>query len=176
MRATLLGLLRSRVGVAAVIGAVVLIVVGAFRLFGPPQQSPVQAGPRYTELPVLITHEPDDGVLTPPPVQSPSVAPGAATPIAVAKSFAESWVQGKRTPDAWLAALRPHCTQHLLEELRGADPASVPAARVTGEPTLIPSATTYAEVTIPLDAGVLRLRMLGPDGHWFVDGVDWGLT
>jgi hypothetical protein len=176
MRETLLGLLRSRLGVAAVIAVVVLVTVGAFRLFGPPQQPTSQAGPRYTELPTLVTHEPDDGVISPPPVQQPSVAPGAAPPVAVAKAFALSWVQGNRSAGAWLAALRPHCTEHLLEELTGADPASVPARKVTGEPTLIPRATTYVEVSIPLDAGVLRLRLLGPDGRWFVDGVDWGLT
>jgi hypothetical protein len=49
----------------------------------------------------------------------------------------------------------------------------VPASKVTGKPTLIPRAFTYAEVSIPLDAGVLKLRLLGPDGHWYVDGVDW---
>lgn len=173
MRATLMGLLRSRVGVAIVLLALVLLIVGAFRIFGDPPVSPVQAGPRYTELPTLVTHQPDDGVATQPPVQSPSVAPGAADPLDVAASFAASWVQGTRSPNAWLAALRPHCTEHLLDQLSGVDPASVPARKVTGPPTLIPRAFTYAEVTVPLDAGVLKLRLLGPDGHWYVDGVDW---
>jgi hypothetical protein len=68
--------------------AVVLLIVGVFRVFGDAPQSPVQGGPRYTELPTLVTHEPDDGVATPPPVQSPSVAPGAANPVDVAASFA----------------------------------------------------------------------------------------
>ncbi|MBB5871258.1 hypothetical protein F4553_004637 [Allocatelliglobosispora scoriae] len=153
--------------------ALVLLVVGVFRVFGAAPQSPVQGGPRYTELPTLVTHEPDDGVATPPPVQSPSVAPGAANPVDVAASFAASWVQGTRSASSWLAALRPHCTEHLLEQLRDVDPSSVPASKVTGKPTLIPRAFTYAEVSIPLDAGVLKLRLLGPDGHWYVDGVDW---
>jgi hypothetical protein len=53
------------------------------------------------------------------------------------------------------------------------DPQNVPANRVTGEAKLIPQATAIAEVEIPLDAGTLRLRLVGPDGRWHVDGIDW---
>jgi hypothetical protein len=32
------------------------------------------------------------------------------------------------------------------------------------------------DVSIPLDAGTLSLRLVVTEGHWLVDGVDWERT
>jgi hypothetical protein len=173
MRPLLLSLLRSRVGIAAVIVAVVLLVVGISRLTGGSADPPSRATP-----PELVTtqgvSEPDDGVAaTQEPVESPVVASGTLGPVQVAEVFAGNWVQRSRSADAWIASLKPNATKHLLEQLQGVDPVSVPATRVTGPAQLIPHSAALAEVELPLDAGVLLLRLVGPEGRWQVDGIDW---
>jgi hypothetical protein len=117
--------------------------------------------------------EPDDGAASAQPVEQPSVAAGAPGPLPVAKAFAAGWVDHQRSAESWLSTLRPHATKRLLDELAGVEPENVPASRVTGEPRLIPQAGAVVEVELALDAGTLRLRLVGPDGHWFVDGIDW---
>jgi hypothetical protein len=162
--------------VALILSVIVLSVVGIAKLLG-------DNSPNYTASPGNFTEPsgaysgasfgPDDGVVSPLPTVSPSVAEGAAPPTQVAKAFAESWLERTRTAQNWLAALRPHSTKQLLEQLEGVDPASVPASRITGEVSLITLSESAVQVIVPLDSGQLRLRLVGPDGHWFVDGVDW---
>ncbi|NUR96955.1 MAG: hypothetical protein HOV67_17060 [Kribbellaceae bacterium] len=176
MRATLVGLLRSRVGVAIVLAAIVLGAVGIARLFGDnratgpstsgysaPSEEPLYSG----------STAPDDGVVSAIPTVSPSVASGAASPAQVASAFAASWLQRTRTAKTWLDALRPHSTQQLVDQLQGVDPQDVPDTRITGTVTLVTYSESAAQAVIPLDSGRLVLRMVGPNGHWFVDGVDW---
>lgn len=176
MRATIVGLLRSRVGVALILSVIVLSVVGIAKLFG-------DNSPTYTASPGNLVETPgaysgasfgpDDGVVSALPTISPSVARGAAPPAQVAKAFSESWLERTRTAKAWLAALRPHSTQQLLDQLEGVDPSAVPATRITGEVSLVTLSESAVQAIVPLDSGQLRLRLVGPDGHWFVDGVDW---
>ena len=35
------------------------------------------------------------------------------------------------------------------------------------------AADTFVEAVIPIDAGVLRLRLVALQGRWLVDGIDW---
>jgi len=44
---------------------------------------------------------------------------------------------------------------------------------VAGDITVMVFSESAVQVTIPLDSGHLVLRLVGPNGHWFVDGVDW---
>jgi hypothetical protein len=177
VRATAIGLLRSRVGVALILSAIILMAVGIARVFGDnTDSSPIVSGnlsEQTAGVPSGATFGPDDGVVSALPTVSPSVAEGAASPGQVATAFAESWLERTRSAKTWLAALRPHSTQQLLEELQDVDPVTVPATRITGEVSVITLSETAVQAVIPLDSGQLRLRLVGPDGHWFVDGVDW---
>ena len=89
------------------------------------------------------------------------------------EAFAQSWLERTRSEKSWLAALRPHSTQQLLQELQDVDPATVPAAHITGEVSVVVLSESAVQANFPLDSGQLRLRLVGPEGHWFVDGVDW---
>jgi len=178
MRAVITGLLRSRTGVALVLAAIVLLFVGVARLFGDNATNnnwapDALAGQSGAALATGRTNGPDDGVVSALPTVTPSVAKGAATPTQVAQAFAGSWLEKSRSAQTWLDALRPHCTQQLLDQLKDVDPSTVPANRVAGEVTLMVYSETAVQVTIPLDSGHLLLRLVGPNGHWFVDGVDW---
>jgi hypothetical protein len=177
VRATIVGLLRSRVGVALILSAIILAAVGIARIFGDnssaPTVSPGNLSEQTTSISPGATFGPDDGVVSALPSISPSVAKGAAPPAQVANAFAESWLERTRTAQNWLAALRPHSTQQLLQELQDVDPVTVPATRITGEVSLVVLSESAVQAVIPLDSGQLRLRLVGPDGHWFVDGVDW---
>jgi hypothetical protein len=176
VRATITGLLRSRVGVALILSVIVLSVVGIAKLFGDSSPTYTSSPGNFIETPGAYSGAsfgPDDGVVSPLPTVSPSVAEGAAPPAQVAKAFAENWLERTRTAKSWLAALRPHSTQQLLDQLQDVDPAAVPATRITGDVSLITLSESAVQAMIPLDSGQLRLRLVGPDGHWFVDGVDW---
>lgn len=177
MRATIVGLLRSRWGVALILSVIVLAAVGVARLFGD-NSTPYTISPENLSDPMngavsTTSTGPDDGVVSALPTVKPSVARGAAPPKQVAEAFAESWLERTRTEKSWIAALRPHSTQELLRELQDVDPETVPATHITGEVSLVVLSESAVQANFPLDSGQLRLRLVGPDGHWFVDGVDW---
>lgn len=178
MRAVITGLLRSRTGVALVLAAIVILSVGVARLFGDNATNnnwapDALAGQSGAALATGRTYGPDDGVVSAVPTVTPSVAQGAAPPAQVAQAFAESWLEKARSAKTWLDALRPHCTQQLMDQLKDVDPSTVPASRVAGDITVMVFSESAVQVTIPLDSGHLVLRLVGPNGHWFVDGVDW---
>jgi hypothetical protein len=169
------GLLRSRVGVALVLAAVVLGVVGAAKLFS----NSAGAGPGLSgapEQPILTVSATvaDDGLASAEPTPSPKISPGTAVPATVAKAFGKAWVNHRGvTAEEWYAGLLPHCTEPLAKKLAGVDPVGVPADRLTGEPVLIPYADQVVDATIRVDSGLLRLRLTAVDGRWLVDGIDW---
>ena len=168
------GILRSRMGVALLLALVVLLIVGVARaLSGPGGTDPI-AQPPARPLVTPTSAIADDGLLVPAATPSPVRSPGAAAPEAVAKAFASDWVAHTGVSmAAWHSRLREHSTAALAEELSGVDPVIVPADRLTGEPVVIPRASTVVEVVIPVDSGKLRLRLVAPEGRWLVDGVDW---
>jgi hypothetical protein len=49
----------------------------------------------------------------------------------------------------------------------------VPAERVIGRPSLVPVSATVVNAVVTMDTGKLNLRLIAPDGHWRVDGIDW---
>jgi hypothetical protein len=167
------GIFRSRWGVAIVIAAIVLAVVGIGRLFSDgPAAAPLG---NSSPLPV-ISADPsdDDSVVSTEPPPTPRTSPGRAQPEAVAYAFASAWVDHEDvTAKKWLTRLQPNATQNLTEQLRDVDPAGVPADRVIGRPSLVPVNATMVNATVTTDAGKLGLRMVAPDGFWLVDGIDW---
>jgi hypothetical protein len=169
------GFLRSRYGLALLLALLVLgIVAGAKVLSGTADTPPgLTVG---TDEPVATVNPTtgDDGVDSPEQTPSPIVKPGTPDPAAVARAFATAWLNHRGvTAQKWHDALVPHATANLADKLAGVEPETVPADRLTGEPTTVPQADTLVEVAFPVDSGTLRLRLVAPDGKWFVDGVDW---
>ncbi|HEY0000651.1 MAG TPA: hypothetical protein VGB74_09365 [Actinoplanes sp.] len=165
---------RSRWGVALVLGVIVLAVVGIGRLFAgdtpsSPALDPGSPGPTISADPAE-----DDSVIDSAPPPSPSTSPGRAQPEAVAYAFASAWVDHEgASAKAWRDRLLPNITKDLADELNGVDPAGVPADRVIGRPSLVPVSATVVNAVVTTDSGKLSLRMIAPDGHWLVDGIDW---
>jgi hypothetical protein len=165
---------RSRWGVAVVLGMIVLVVVGIGRLFadGSPSSSALStssAGPTVSADPAE-----DDSVIDSAPPPRPSTSPGRAQPEAVAYAFASSWADHQNASSrTWRDRLLPNITKNLANELNGVDPADVPADRVIGKPALAPVSSTVVNAVITMDSGKLNLRLIAPDGHWLVDGIDW---
>ncbi|MBO0871458.1 MAG: hypothetical protein J2P15_23130 [Micromonosporaceae bacterium] len=182
MRAVL-RLLGNRYGLAGLlvlgIGAVLLVarLVGGGSAAPPLTTGAGSPGPAggATATASLSTQD-NDGPAEDIPESpgQPSTSPGAAGPLAVANQFTAAWLRhtGVSAQD-WYAGLRRYLTAHLAGELSGVDPAGVPANRVTGTATLIPHDAGFVEVTVPLDTGMLTLRLLATGGRWLVDGVDW---
>ncbi|WP_434741980.1 hypothetical protein [Micromonospora sp. SH-82] len=167
--------LRSRTGVAVVIAVLVFGVIATARVV----TGTTEAGTGLTGRPVqpITTVDPtvgDDGVLSPMAPPEPVTSPGELPPTEAAKRFTAAWLGREGiSADDWHADMRPLSTSALTEKLTDADPVTVPAGQITGEPTLRPRDETFVEVLVPLDAGQLRLELVAPDGRWLVDAVDW---
>jgi hypothetical protein len=166
---------RSRWGVAVVILVLVLAVVGVGRLFN---------GGNAAVQPIVTVGSPDpvisanpsddDSVISVAPPPKPTTGPGKAEPEAVAYAFASAWVDHTNvTAKAWHDGILPNATKKLSDELDGVDPASVPASRVLGRPAVTPVGDGLVTAVVTVDSGELSLRLVAPDGHWLVDGVDW---
>ena len=165
---------RSRWGVAIVLFVIVLAVVGIGRLFaGGNHDNPVvSAGSPATVA--SVDPSDDEGEVASEAPPSPSTGPGRAEPEAVAYAFASAWVDHKNiTSKAWRDQLLPNSTQRLANELRGVNPAGVPADRVIGRPNVAPMSSSLVNAVVTMDAGKLSLRLVAPNGHWLVDGIDW---
>jgi hypothetical protein len=170
---TLNGIFRSRWGVALVLGAIILAVVGIGRVFSDGQAT-TPLGKSSPAPAISIDPSDNDSVASSDPPPTPKTEPGRAQPEAVAYAFASAWVDHSDvTAKKWLSRLQPNATQSLAEQLRGVDPAAVPADRVIGKPSLVAVSDTLVNATVTMDNGKLGLRMVAPDGAWLVDGIDW---
>lgn len=167
--------LRSRLGVAALLAVVVVGVLSSARLVARPgDDSSVVVGAPDRPITTVDPTTGDDGLVSPKPPAEPVTRPGTAKPLAVARAFASAWLRHRDvTAQEWHEGLLPHATERLTEQLEGADPAGVPADRITGDLELIPRGGKYVEVAVPVDSGRLILRLIAPEGRWLVDGVDW---
>jgi hypothetical protein len=173
-----LRLLGTRYGIALVLIVLVLAVVGIVRsvagayhvttygpAVGPSDSSSV--GPTAG----------DDSVLNPASPSPPVTSPGGLGPTTVAVDFIHAWLNHTGvTADQWRASFARYATASLKDKLKNTDPEGVPAERTTGDVVLQNRAATYCEATIPVDSGTVVLRMVGNNGRWLVDGVDWERT
>jgi hypothetical protein len=165
---------RSRWGIAVILAVLVLAVIGVGRLFNgansdPPLTTPISPGP-------VISVDPsdDDSVVSTEPPPSPTTFPGAAQPEAVAYAFASAWVDHtKASKKAWFDGILPNATQRLAGDLDDTNPADVPASRVLGRPSLVPVGNNLVTAVVSCDTGKLTLKLVAPDKHWLVDGIDW---
>ncbi|MGW3899127.1 hypothetical protein ACWD6L_28455 [Micromonospora profundi] len=167
--------LRSRLGVALVIAVLVFGVIGAARLASGPLDPTDGLSSRPSRP--ITTVDPkagDDGVLATEAPPSPVTPVGARTPEQTADRFTAAWLgRPGMTAEEWHAGLRPLSTSALTEKLAGAEPAGVPAEKVTGPSTVRAGTETFVEVLLPLDNGRLRLELVMADGGWLVDVLDW---
>jgi hypothetical protein len=165
---------RSRWGIAVVIFAIVLAVVGIGQLFADGDDNRPSLGAVSPAPAVSIDPAEDDSVVDSGPPPGPSTIPGKAQPETVAYAFASAWANHKGVaPKNWRDRLLPNSTKNLADELEGVDPSGVPADRVVGQPSLVPVSETVVNAVVTMDAGKLNLRLVAPDGHWLVDGIDW---
>lgn len=165
---------RSRWGVALVILVLVLAVVGLGRAFAGGNASGPLLGSASPAPAISVDPSDDDGAVSSEAPPAPVTSPGRAQPEAVAYAFASAWVDHKNvSAQAWHDGLVPNATKHLSDQLNGVDPAGVPASRVLGRPALIPINSTLVNAVVNVDSGKLTLRLVSPDGHWLVDGIDW---
>ena len=165
---------RSRWGVALVIALLVLAVVAIGRLFAGDQPDNPVVGSGTPAPAISVDPSDDDGVVGSEPPPSPITSPGRAEPEAVAYAFASAWVDHKNvSAKSWHDGLVPNATERLSDQLNGVDPAGVPASRVLGRPGLVPVSDNVVNAVVNVDSGKLTLRLVAPDGHWLVDGVDW---
>jgi hypothetical protein len=174
---------RSRYGLALLLTVVVVSIVGSAQLLDAPADQEAVVLPPPPPPPAAGSPSPsatvdpsagDDSVASSKAPPEPVTRPGTAKPIDVARAFAQAWLHHRDvTAEEWHASLLPHSTPDLSEKLADTDPAGVPADRITGELALIPHGKAFVEVTVPVDAGQLRLRLIAPEGQWLVDGVDW---
>lgn len=165
---------RSRWGVAIVIVAIIAAVIGIGRLFSDGEANRPSLSSGSPAPAISIDPSDDDSVVDSDPPPGPSTSPGRAQPETVAYAFASAWSNHKGvTPKAWRDRLLPNSTKTLAKELDGVDPAGVPADRVTGRPSLVPVGATVVNAVVTMDSGKLNLRLVSPDGHWLVDGIDW---
>ncbi|WP_203827259.1 hypothetical protein [Actinoplanes palleronii] len=165
---------RSRWGVALVLAVIVLAVVGVGRLFSDGKSGSPTVGLGSPAPAISINPSDDDSVVSSEPPPTPKTVPGRAQPDAVAYAFASAWVSHTGvTSKKWVDRLLPNATTDLADELRGVDPAGVPASRVIGRPVIDAVNDTMVNAVITMDSGKLSLRLVAPDGHWLVDGIDW---
>jgi hypothetical protein len=116
----------------------------------------------------------DDGEISAGPPPEPTANPGMAEPEAVAYAFASAWVDHQNvSAKHWHDGIVPNATKSLSDELDKVDPADVPADKVVGRPALVPVGQGLVSAVVTTDAGTLTLRLVSPDKHWLVDGIDW---
>jgi hypothetical protein len=163
---------RSRWGIALVLALLVLAVIGIGRLFhGAASETPLTSG---SPAPAIsVDPSDDDSVISAEPAPSPATFPGAAEPEAVAYAFASAWVDHHVSKKKWHDGILPNATQRLADQLDNVDPASVPADRLIGRPSLVPAGEGLVNAIVTTDSGKLTLKLVAPDKHWLVDGIDW---
>ncbi|MEV6341762.1 hypothetical protein [Actinoplanes sp. NPDC051851] len=170
----LAGIFRTRWGVALVLAVIVLAIVGIGRVFSDGESTTPSLGLGSPAPAISIDPSDDDSVVSPETAPTLKTSPGRAQPEAVAYAFASAWVDHKDvTAKKWLNRLQPNATTDLAGQLRGVDPAGVPANQVVGRPSLEPVNDSMANAVVTMDTGKLSLRLVAPDGHWLVDGIDW---
>ncbi|WP_239138420.1 hypothetical protein [Actinoplanes regularis] len=151
-----------------------LIIVGVGRLLsdGKSESNPIGLG---SPAPAIsIDPSEDDSVVFSDPPPTPKTSPGGAQPEQVAYAFASAWVSHTGvTSKKWLDRLLPNATTDLADQLRGVDPDGVPADRVIGRPALDVVNETQVNAIVTMNSGKLGLRLVSPEGHWLVDGIDW---
>ena len=171
-----LRLLGTRYGAALALLAAIALVVGIGKVVGGHSDlPPVGSGAVDAPSATATASEPgDDGVGEPPSPPAPSTSPGAADPQTVALNFTHAWLHHTGvTPQQWYDGISVYSTSSLKDLMVGADPESVQANTVKGNPSAVNRSESFVDIVVPLDAGSLTLSLAATNGRWLVDAVDW---
>jgi hypothetical protein len=108
------------------------------------------------------------------PTQSPTTAAAAPAALDVASTWAKAWVNHPQgiSNQQWLDGLRPYTTEEQLAVMNTVEPANIRATAVTGNPTVTSSYTSSVEVTVPTNAGTLKITVIATPQGWRVAGYD----
>ncbi|GAA4549514.1 hypothetical protein [Amycolatopsis samaneae] len=108
------------------------------------------------------------------PQGTPSTAPPSPEAIKVAKDWAAAWVNHPNgiTNAQWLEGLRPYTTEEYLPVMSTVDPANIPAAKVTGEPTVTTSHPSSLKLVVPTDGPKLSITVRNTPTGWRVSDYD----
>lgn len=175
MTRRILRLLGSRYGLAVIGIVLIVVIVGAARVFsGPQYNDTVGPPPPVAIVPSSSDELGDDGVATSEGPPSATSISGVPAPEKVAVDFASAWLRSTGVTSAqWVKGLEPFSTKRLLEQFKDADPTSVPAESIRGPATVRARDDQLVDVDIPVTPGTLKLRLLVTNGRWLVDGVSW---
>jgi hypothetical protein len=164
----LLRRIGARTGISLGLVLVIVAVLVVAQLIDDRRDPPLfprLPGPTST----VAATEGDDG----PVDETPDPLTGDEAALTSAMAFATAWLDRTRSPEQWLAGLRPYATEDLIDRLTGVDPLSVPSNVVLGTPTIRGRSAAYAEVLIPIGTGdTLVLSVVNLDGRWVVATLD----
>lgn len=174
----LLRRIGPRYGISLGLILAVLIVIAAGKLLGHGTNTPLvtdrgtSSGSDTSTS--TATGPPDDGEPSPQAPVPPSTSPGAADPLTVATKFTNAWLHHTGVSQAqWAAGVNVYATSHLTNQLKGTDPAGVPADRITGDFVQINFSPSYVQYSVSTDSGTLTLYLQADKGRWLVSGIDW---
>jgi len=167
-----LSLLGARGTVAVALVVVVLALVGIGRLVGGSAPTGVVGSGDRAATPTVDPSDVDDGEVgtTPTPPGNDTVV------LAAAGDFTTAWLRRDLSAAAWHTGISRLATEVLAASLQGVDPKGVPARRITGAATLALRTEGFAQVTVPVDTGTVRLNLVQSDGRWLVNAIDWERT
>ncbi|GIM89827.1 hypothetical protein [Paractinoplanes toevensis] len=125
---------------------------------------PVPAPPAAVSTPANPAPEPndEDGAGTAP---SAPTAPGA---VRAAVGYVTAWARPGLAHDPWYAAVRDLVVAQYARLLVDTDPATVPAASITGPARVLTSTTAVVVVAVPTDAGTVDVTVVNSGGRWLV--------
>jgi hypothetical protein len=173
----ILRLLGTRYGIGLVLALLVLGVVGIMRGVAGPYRQTLGTAVEPSHSSSIDPTAGDDSVLNPDSPAPPVTSPGAPEPATVATDFVRAWANHVGvTPEQWRAGFAKYATAALRDKLKDTDPAGVPAQQIAGPVVIQSRAERFAEASLPVDSGTIRLRLLSTNGRWLVDGVDWERT
>lgn len=84
------------------------------------------------------------------------------------------FVRRSAPADQWESELEPYLTPQAAQAYQNVDPASVPASKITGSPTLTPASTPLvARVSVPTDVGsyLVVLARSSDSPTWLADRI-----
>lgn len=156
----------------------VAVAVG-LTLAGCSSSTPVSEAVPPTSTAPESEHGPGDSHagIDPGPTQAAPTWDGAAQVAAqqVAGDAMRAFARPGLAPDVWYEELAGHLTAAGQQAFYGTDPALIPAAAVTGEPSAAPLAGTalLARALVPTDAGTYDVLLAREHGEapWLVERI-----
>jgi len=117
----------------------------------------------------------DEGVISTDQASPASVDEPAARRAAIA--FATAWIRTDLPAERWRRELARLSTPALARQLSTADPATVPSRSRADTPVSVRAlATGVCEAQVPMEGGILTLRLVAEGHTLLVDAIDWSAS